>query len=58
MAVFSGGCKATISAIIRDDKIPYFEDGSQPDMIMNIHSLATRRSMGILFEGVITQLAV
>ena len=27
-------------------------------MILNIHSLATRRSMGILFEGVVTQLAV
>jgi len=28
MAVFSGGCKATISNILPDIKIPFFEDGS------------------------------
>lgn len=28
MAVFSGGCKATISNILPDARIPYFEDGS------------------------------
>ena len=28
MAVFSGGCKATISNIISDSRIPFFEDGS------------------------------
>ena len=54
MAVFTGGCKCTIAAIMRDDKMPYFEDGSQPDVIMNIHSFANRRPMGILFEGIIS----
>ena len=53
MSVFSGGCKATVSRIIPDHRMPYFEDGTKPDMIMNIHSLTTRRSMGILFEGLI-----
>ena len=51
--MFSGGCKATISRILEDEKVPFFSDGTQPDIIMNIHSLITRRSMGILFEGLI-----
>ena len=54
MAVFSGGCKSTINDICRDDRMPSFEDGTYPDMIFNIHSLSTRRSMGILFEGLAT----
>ena len=54
MAVFSGGCKATISKILPSSRMPYFDDGTQPDMILNIHSLATRRPMGILFEGLST----
>ncbi len=58
MCVYSGGCKSIINEIIRDDRMPYFENGTYPDMIFNIHSLGTRRSLGILFEGLITQLAV
>lgn len=54
MAVFSGGCKATIARILPDNKIPFFEDGTQPDALFNIHTLATRRSLGLLFEGIIT----
>ncbi len=58
MTVASGGCKATISTILPDYKMPYFEDGTQPDMIFNIHSICTRRSMGILFEGLVSYLAL
>ena len=56
--MFSGGCKSTVSEIISDNLMPCFEDEkgnlTSPDMILNIHSFATRRSMGILFEGLIS----
>ena len=32
--------------------MPYFkETGIVPDALFNIHSIATRRSLGLLFEG-------
>jgi hypothetical protein len=38
--------------------MPYFDNGVVPDMLFNIHSLATRRSLGLLFEGNITHKAI
>jgi len=58
MSVSSGGCKGTISNIIEDNLFPYFSDQTQPDMILNIHSLATRRSLGLLFDCAINQYAL
>ena len=33
--------------------MPTFEDGTFPDMIFNMHSLATRRNLSILYSGLI-----
>lgn len=47
------GCKCTVSAILDDHRMPMFEDGTYPDMIFNMHSLATRRNLSILYAGLI-----
>ena len=39
--------------------MPYCkETGVIPDALFNIHSIATRRSLGLLFEGNITNYAL
>ena len=43
----------TVSRILPNDRMPRFSDGTFPDMILNIHSLITRRSLGMLYEGLI-----
>lgn len=38
--------------------MPYYEDGTVPDVIFNLHSLSTRMTISVLLEGFINHLAV
>ena len=38
--------------------MPAFGDGTYPDMIFNMHSLATRRNLSILYSGLIHHYAL
>lgn len=42
--------KATIGAIVPPEDMPFFLDGTQPDFILNPHSIPSRMTMGLLME--------
>ncbi len=43
--------------IYKDEHMPYFDDGTVPDVIFNIHSLSTRMTVGVLMEGLCNHLS-
>jgi len=38
--------------------MPYFEDGVIPDIIYNPHSQCTRKTVGVVLEGLINHFAI
>jgi len=51
------GCKGIVAALVNESDLPYTEDGLRPDVIMNPHSVPTRRGIGQLIEALFGTLA-